>query len=101
MEEKFIVVTNWEKVDSDEFYITDKKWLKKELDKTNKEIKELQEMAKEGRLYRAYIVKAIDFALYWQMDASEVFIDSEWNEIARGETSVIDTNFNYKQEYFF
>lgn len=96
--EKYIIVTNWEKVSPEDFYLQDE-WLAREQDKTQEESQKIRQDAKDGKIYQAYIVPALSYALYWQMDATSVYINSEWDEVVNAESAVIGTDFNYKQEY--
>ena len=96
--EKYIIVTNWERVSEDEFYLSDE-WLGKSLDLEQGEAQKIREQAKNNELSYAYIVPALSYALYWQMDAQQVFVDPDFNVVVTGESSVIDTNWSYKQEY--
>lgn len=101
MDDKYIIVSNYEKADVDDFYLSDE-WLGKEQDLTQEEAQKIRNEAKEGRLYEAYIVKALDFAIYWQMDAQKVIIGSDLDDVRVWcESSVIGTDFTYKQEYTF
>ena len=90
-----IVVTNWEEVEKDDFYLT-KDW-EKEVGKEN--IKRAKALQKEGGLYIAYIVNAKDYCIYGQMDSDQIFIDDKQNEILRCETQVIRTDFEDKFGY--
>jgi hypothetical protein len=74
----FIIVTNNDPVDANNFYLTDKKWA----EDNPKEVKNARRLQKEGNLYFAYRVAAGTFACYSQMDAQELFIDGE------GETAI-------------
>jgi len=94
---KYILVSNFDKVEKENFYLTNE-WGKKIYGRLD-EIKEARKLQEKGNLYYAYIVPALSFAIYWQMDAQEVFINSEMEVVLEGESSVIDTNFNNKIEY--
>ena len=65
-----IVVTDFDVVDVDDFYLTDEKWTE-----NIEDIKELRELAKDGQLYYAYEIDAENYTIYQQMDARQVFID--------------------------
>ncbi len=67
-----IIVTDYDKVDIDDFYLTDEKWIK---DNGVDDIEELRELAKKGELYYGYEVDAENYAIYKQMDSGQVFID--------------------------
>lgn len=90
-----IVVTNWEEVEKDDFYLT-KEW-EKEVGKEN--IKRAKALQKEGNLFIAYIVNAKDYCIYGQMDSDQIFIDDKQNEILRCETQVIGDDLEDKWEY--
>ena len=84
--EDFVIVTDWEEVESDDFYLTDDKWAEYIDEETVKESKELQEV---GNLYIGYIVTAKNYVLYSQMDSEQVFIDREGNVIMHCEGCII------------
>jgi len=89
-----ILVTNWEKVEDDSFYLTDK-WI----ENGDKEaIEKARELQKESSLYEAYIVDAKNYAIYSQMDADQVFIDSDDNIILHCESAVINNNHEHRIE---
>ena len=90
-----IVVTNWEEVEEDDFYLSDD-WIG-EVDEYV--IEEARKLQKEGKLFYAYIVKAMDFAIYGQMDSDQIFIDEGMDEVMHCETQIIDTDFRDKWEY--
>ena len=90
-----IVVTNWEEVDKDDFYLS-KDW-EKEVGKDN--IKIAKNYQKAGGLYIAYIVNAKDYCIYGQMDSDQIFIDEDQNVVLRCETQVIHTDFEDKFGY--
>ena len=69
-----IIVTDYDKVSSDDFYLTDAKWIK---DNGIEDIEELRKMAKDGELYYGYEVDAENYAIYSQMDSGQVFIDGD------------------------
>ena len=87
-----IIVTDYNPVDIDDFYLTDKEWIKNN-DITN--IEELRELAKAGRLYEAYEVEAECYAIYGQMDAEQVFIDYEDNILMICESAVIGNKYQH------
>ncbi len=92
-----ILVSNWEQVEKDDFYLSDE-WGKDEygrLDNT----REARDLQRENDLFFGYIVKAIDYAIYAQMDSSEVLINSSGEVIVNCETQVIDNDHEYKVEY--
>jgi len=93
--DNLIVVTNWEKVEKDDFYLS-KEW-EEEAGKEN--LKRAKKLQKEGKLYIAYIVNAKDYCIYGQMDSDQIFIDEDQNEVLRCETQVIHTDFEDKFGY--
>ena len=93
--DNLIMVTDWEKAEKDDFYLT-KDW-EKEVGKDN--IRIAKKLQKEGGLYIAYIVNAKDYCLYGQIDSDQIFIDISGNEILRCETQVIGTDFEDKFPY--
>lgn len=98
MVDEFILVTNWEVVDKDDFYLT-KEWLKNNQDKTNEEIKELLREVNNKSVYYGYIVKAVDYAIYYQMDSQQVLINSNCEVLVECESSIIDNKHEYKELY--
>jgi hypothetical protein len=95
MENNLILVSNWEKVENDDFYLTDE-WKERE---EIENIKEARKLQKEDNLFTAFIVKAKDYALYSQMDADQVFIDKDGEIILRCEGAVINNNHIFRTEY--
>ena len=93
--EDLILVTNWEKVEKDDFYLTDD-WTEEAGKGTIAEARKLQ---KEGNLYLAYIVKALNYAVCSQMDADQVFIDRDDNVILYCKSHIIDTKHSHRVEY--
>ena len=88
-----ILVTNWEEVEKDDFYLMND-WLKR-IDKDGR--RELKRLQKMGQLYKAYIVPAENFALYREMDALQVFIDKNFDIVLICEGAIIDTHFKSKR----
>lgn len=93
--EKLIIVTDWEKVEADNFYLSDD-WTKHE-EKEN--IKSARKLQKENNLYLAYIVSPLSYAIYTQMDADQVFIDNDLNVILHCESAVINNDHQKRVEY--
>lgn len=91
---EFILVTDWEKVEADDFYLT-KEWT----ENAGGRITEAKELARNGNLFIAYVVPAVHYAIYRQMDASQIFIDEDGNEIIRCESAVIGNKHEHKEEY--
>lgn len=95
--EEYIIVSNWEQVDADDFYLSDD-WAKSEGEDEVAKAKALQE---DERLYVAYIVGAVNFAIYRQMDADKVFINAEGDVILHCESGIIDSSdaWDYREKY--
>jgi hypothetical protein len=92
-----ILVTDWEKVENDDFYLNDKKWSKNE--GVDDLVEKAVELQKEGKLYVAYIVNAVNYAIYTQMDADQVFIDNDGYVVLNCESAVIENNHKHREEY--
>ncbi len=93
----YIVVTNWEEVDINDFYLTDQ-WLKESELLNDEEIEEIRQMARDKELYIAYEVSAKYYALYRQMDAYQIFINVDGDHMLYCETVNIDNNHCSKWE---
>ncbi len=89
-----IIVTNHEVVPEDDFYLSDE-WL---INGGEENIKKARELAKEKQLYYAYEVPAKSYALYHQMDASQILIDDNDDTIVICESAVIDNEYSSKWE---
>lgn len=87
---EYVIVTNWEEVETDNFYLTDKGWAKNIDKETMERAKKLQA---EGHLYYGYVVSAVVFLTYKQMDAGEVFINEDGECIMECEGEVIDNEY--------
>ena len=96
--EDMILVTNWDKVDKGDFYLTDE-WLSLIGSKSRQ--RELKRMAREGTLYEAYVVPALSYAIYGQMDAHQVFIDDNGDEQLSCESAVIGNDHHERWEYSY
>lgn len=90
-----ILVSDWEKVDKDDFYLTDN-WKENE-DIDN--IKRARKLQKENNLYIGYIVDAKQYAIYSQMDAEQVLINSDGDVIIHCESEVIDDKHKFVIDY--
>jgi hypothetical protein len=80
-----VIVTNWEKVEKNDFYLS-KDWAKENADG----VKAARKLQKEGNLFVAYTVPAVNYCVYRQMDAFQIFIDEEGNEIMDCESAIIE-----------
>lgn len=67
-----IVVTNFDVVNIDDFYLINESWIE---NNNIDDIEELRELTKNNELFYAYEVDAENYAIYQQMDAGQVFID--------------------------
>ena len=92
----YVMVTNWEIVPEDDFYLSDE-WIKAISGNGQK----LRKQAKNGNLFYAYIVLAKDYCIYHQMDALQIIIDEESNEIITCENVVIGNEHETVQEYSY
>lgn len=90
-----LLVTNWEEVDPDDFYLTDD-WLIKCQGLTKNEARKLRKLAREKGLSIGYEVPATSFAIYVQMDAHQVLINDDGDVLVNCESEVIDTDFREK-----
>jgi hypothetical protein len=82
----FMIVTDWEEVDPDDFYLSDE-WLDEIGGKERQQ--ELINMANNKELFIAYEVPAVSYAQYTQMDAIQVFIDKSGDVVLTCESAVI------------
>lgn len=83
----YVLVTDYEKVEPDDFYLSDD-WLKSECP-CNMTPEQVREMANEGNLFDAYVVSALNYCIYVQMDAGHVFIDADGDVILHCESAII------------
>lgn len=98
MSEDMILVTNYDEVDKDDFYLSDD-WLSRIGSKA--EQRRLKRMAKEGNLYDAWVVSALSYAIYGQMDAHHIFIDEGGDEVLSCESDIIGDEHREKWEYHY
>lgn len=84
----FIIVTNWDKVGKDDFYLSDKWGEHEGVSDLVEEARKLQ--AKDG-LYEAFIVGGVSYLVYRQMDADRVFVNDNCEVLLRCESSVINS----------
>lgn len=92
--DNIIMVTDWEKVEADNYYLS-KDWAKHTGEIEG--VKQAQKLQKQGNLYIGYYVKATDYAVYWQMDSDQIFIDIDGNEVLRCETEIISNNHKHRE----
>lgn len=93
--DNLIIVSDWERVQPDDFYLS-KDWEKSE---DKERIDEAKKLQKEGHLYVAYVVDAKNYAIYWQMDADQVFINEDGDIILNCESGVIGNDHKHRAEY--
>lgn len=91
-----IVVTDFEPVPVDDFYLESEDWIESN---SIDNIEELRELAKNGELFYAYVVDAKNYAIYWQMDAGQIMIDEDNNEVMKCESVVIGDKHGDVWEY--
>ena len=97
MENKeMILVTDWEKVDSDDFYLTPE-WAR--LQDFDEQVKSAKKLSKQDKLYVGYIVPAVNYAIYREMDAQQVFINEDMDIVLECESAVIGNNHEKRIEY--
>lgn len=89
------MVTDWEPVEADDFYLTED-WAENVEPKTLQDAKELQA---NGQLFVAYTVPAVHYAIFVQMDAGQVFINSDGDEIMSCESAIINNHHQKRFEY--
>jgi len=84
-----LVVTDHEEVDKDDFYLSSA-WT----ENVGKDVmREARKLQREGRLFVAYEVPAVSYALYSQMDARKVFINDSDDIVMQCEGEVIGNKF--------
>jgi len=93
----YVMVTDWEEVDADNFYLSED-WAENVGKETMEQAKELQS---KGELYIGYVVQAVDYVIYGQMDSGQIFIDSEGNEIMSCEGAIIGNKHKDQFEYSY
>ena len=92
----YVMVTDWEEVEADDFYLTNEnKDIKPE---TLKQAKEIQA---NDNLYIGYIVAAVNYVVYRQMDARQIFIDEDSDEIMSCEYAIINNNHTDRFQYSY
>lgn len=97
MNNNYILVSNWDEVEKDNFYLSNK-WGKDSYGRLD-EVKQGRKLQKEGELYYGYIVDAKNYAIYYQLDANEVLINGDGEVIIQGESQVIDNDHKHQEEY--
>jgi len=95
---EYVLVTDWEKTDVDNFYLTDEGWAENVGPDNLQHAKELQA---NGGLYIGYVVPAVHYVIYQQMDASQVFIDRDGEVVMPCESAVITNKHENRFEYSY
>jgi len=83
-----VIVTDWEAVDEDDFYLQDD-WGVKHHGMSKKTMAGLRRQAKNGKLFKAYRVAAVTYCVYREMDAQSLIINEDREELIEGEGAVI------------
>lgn len=87
-----ILVSDWEKVEKDDFYFS-REWEVKE-----DNVKQARKLQKENNLFIAYLVDAVSYAIYSQMDAQQVLIDRDANIVLHCESAVIGNSHQHREK---
>ena len=82
-----VIVTDFEKVELDDFYLSNE-W------GDEKQRIKLKEMVREGSLFVGYEVEAINYLIFSQMDACQVFISGDGEILLRCEVVAIGNEHN-------
>lgn len=90
--DNLILITNWECVEKDDFYLTDDWDEYKELSKEDKK------QLKNRKLYYGYIADATNYAIYYQLDAQQVIIDEDADIIIYCEGVVISNDHKHREK---
>ncbi len=93
----YVLVTDYEKVSPDSFYLSDE-WVVLGVN-SDKTPEQLKEMAENGVLFEAFLVSAITYLIYRQMDADLVYIDGLDNVVVHCETTVIGNRHKHCKPY--
>lgn len=93
----YVLVTDFEKVEPDDFYLEDE-WLKTECP-CNMTPAKIKQMAKDGELFEAYVVSALNYCTYSQMDAGHVFIDIDNSVVLHCESAIINNKHEHCEQY--
>ncbi len=92
---EYVMVTDWRKVDADDFYLTDEEWAKDDPEA----VKHAKELQSKGELFYGYIVAAVNYVIYRQMDASQIFIDEDGEKVMSCEGEIIGNKHQEQFEY--
>ena len=99
MSNDYIIVTDWEKVSDDDFYLSNE-WSHSE-NKYTANIKKARKLQKNNELFYAYIVNASIYAIYRQMDASQVLVNDDCDVVINCESAIINNNHEHREIYNF
>lgn len=91
---ELIMVTDWEKVEANDFYLSEE-WEENSIE----QMLLAKRLQKEGKLYVGYIVSAVDYAIYKQMDASQIFIDEDGERVLECESAIIGNNHEHREVF--
>jgi len=95
----YVLVTDYEKVKPDDFYLTDE-WLVENMgcccDMTPEQVRD---MAERGELFEAFVVSALAYCTYRQMDAQMAYVDSDDNIIVYCESEIIGNGYMHCEKY--
>jgi hypothetical protein len=91
----YIMVTDWDAVEKDDFYLS-KEW---EENGGKENVRRARKLQKEGNLFIAYVVLAVHYCVFRQMDAHQIFIDKDGEEVLPCENVIIDDNHKHVEEY--
>ncbi len=89
----YVMVTDWEEVDPNDFYLS------KEWEESKGQRKKLKKMAEEHKLFIGYVVSAQNYVIYSQMDAHQIFIDEDGTELLSCESVVIGNDHEHREAY--
>lgn len=64
-------------------------------------MKQAKAMQADGQLFIGYVVPAVNYVIYKQMDARQIFIDENGDEIMSCESEVIGNNHKEHFEYSY
>jgi len=95
---ELVMVTDWKEVDAEDFYLTNERWAEEVGVDTIQQARELQA---NGDLFYAYVVPAVHYVIYRQMDASQIFIDENGNEIMFCSSEIIGNKHQDSFEYSY
>jgi len=92
----YVIVSDYEKVSPDSFYLTDE-WLKTECPCLTAQ--QIRAMAENGELFEAFIVGASTYCTYQRMDAHKVYIDRDGDVVLHCESAIIENDHLRREKY--